>query len=37
MEKDAHVFLPPIHDARLVLRAVVRAKAPTADALQGGH
>jgi len=37
MEKDAHVYLPPIHDALLVLRAVVRAKAPTADALQGGH
>jgi hypothetical protein len=25
-DRDDHVFLPPIHDARLVLRAVVRAK-----------
>ena len=25
-DRDGHVFLPPIHDARLVLRAVVRAK-----------
>jgi len=24
-DRDGHVFLPPIHDARLVLRAVVRA------------
>ena len=27
-DKDSHVFLPPIHDARLVLSAVVRAKTP---------
>jgi hypothetical protein len=30
-QKDDHVFLPPIHDARLVLRAVNRAKAPSSS------